>query len=306
MALYGVPHSNVVHSYKAMTEAGLRAWVEANPGRVEERDALGWTPLAYAANAHSAATVAWLIDEKGARVDATMRKGDTALCMASTVAALSVLLDRGANPTLVGGTRRATPLMWHARYMNVECVERLLQDPRVVATIDQETTGMLRGWSAMHMVCFPNIIDPVPPGVRACVLHLLLQAGAHTTIVNVSREDSLQMLLRHYPAEREGAALLRQAKAEAEATFLLVKIRSLASIHACAASAITVAGSATTIATVAGGGRGGAAAAAAAAAVTKVGFQPHTRTVTRPKKKQALLRVLPTYIQGRVERGELL
>jgi len=36
MALYGVPHSNVVHSYKAMTEAGLRAWVEANPGRVEE------------------------------------------------------------------------------------------------------------------------------------------------------------------------------------------------------------------------------------------------------------------------------
>ena len=55
-----------------MTEAKLRQWVDANPGWVNDRDMAGETPLYVAARfKRSLPLVLWLLDDKGADVNAT-------------------------------------------------------------------------------------------------------------------------------------------------------------------------------------------------------------------------------------------
>ena len=62
--------------FRQMSEAGLRQWVEANPGRVNDRDSEGLTPLIAAASIkESLSLVVWLLDEKGADVNGTMADG---------------------------------------------------------------------------------------------------------------------------------------------------------------------------------------------------------------------------------------
>jgi len=66
-----------------MTEAELRQWVEANPGRVNDRDRIGFTPLLTAASRKDGLSmVMWLPDEKGVGVNATMANGGSALHVA--------------------------------------------------------------------------------------------------------------------------------------------------------------------------------------------------------------------------------
>jgi len=61
-----------------MKEAALRQWVEANPGRVNDRDRNGETPLFRAAWRHnSLALVVWLVGEKGVDMNATARRAWT-------------------------------------------------------------------------------------------------------------------------------------------------------------------------------------------------------------------------------------
>jgi hypothetical protein len=68
-------------NYRTMKEAGeLRQWVEANPGRVNGWDGYGNTPLSVVVGAKKDLPLAlWLLDEKGADVNATTSLGWTAL-----------------------------------------------------------------------------------------------------------------------------------------------------------------------------------------------------------------------------------
>ena len=70
-------------SFEVMGEAEVRQWVEANPGRVNDSDntVFGLTPLVVAAWKHTHSLVVWLLDEKGAEVNAPTLLGNTALHM---------------------------------------------------------------------------------------------------------------------------------------------------------------------------------------------------------------------------------
>ncbi len=123
------------------TEAGLRQWVEANPGRVNDSDSQGRTPLLIAvASLQSLPLVFWLLDEKGA--------------------------DRGADPTL-RDCKGETPLITQAYYERAGKVAHLLQDPRVRATIDVQDRD---GRTALYQACCLrdetvaiSIVHPSPP-----------------------------------------------------------------------------------------------------------------------------------------------
>lgn len=67
-------------SFYEMSEAELRQWVEANPGRVDDRDRDGFTPSWAAVDSlRSIPLMTWLLDEKGADVNATYINGSTLL-----------------------------------------------------------------------------------------------------------------------------------------------------------------------------------------------------------------------------------
>lgn len=72
-------------SFREMSEAELRQWVEANPGRVNHRDSRGSMPLFSAAcRKEGLSLVVWLLDEKGADVNGALSNGYTPLqCAAS-------------------------------------------------------------------------------------------------------------------------------------------------------------------------------------------------------------------------------
>ena len=86
--------------FRAMTEAQLREWVEAHPGRVNDRDRIGFTPLRIAVSQFSSLPlVLWLIDEKGADVNGGSGFGVMPLRFACSFDMFTALLDRGADPT---------------------------------------------------------------------------------------------------------------------------------------------------------------------------------------------------------------
>lgn len=66
--------------FRLMTEAELRLWVDANPGLVNDCDGWGTSPL-YAAAYYleSLPMVLWLLNEKGADVNARLNDGQTSL-----------------------------------------------------------------------------------------------------------------------------------------------------------------------------------------------------------------------------------
>lgn len=123
-----------------MTEAELRAWVEANPGRRNHVDTHGWTPL-YSAVCRQASLdlTLWLLDEKGADVNARNQDRRIPLHGASTLAILNVLIDRGA--ILTKQDREGdTVLMSQVCHADLEIVARLLQEPSVRAAVDNVTS----------------------------------------------------------------------------------------------------------------------------------------------------------------------
>lgn len=155
-----------------MSDAQLLQWMEANPGRVNDRDSLGMTALYDSADFEEICpTLLWLLDVKGVDVNATTSWGATPLHGADNLPTLIALLDRGADPTLVTpyGT---TPLMLQASASggDVGIVERLLQYLRVRATVNMQDK---RGNTVLHYAC-----------KSAANVHFLLQTGANPNITN--------------------------------------------------------------------------------------------------------------------------
>lgn len=98
--------------FAVMSEVELRQWVEANPGRVNDRDSRGATPLWVAVyDLKSVALVRWLVKERGADVNLAEDDGSTPLHFVESLDVLSVLLECGADPTLQESDHGATPLV---------------------------------------------------------------------------------------------------------------------------------------------------------------------------------------------------
>lgn len=81
---------------------------------------------------------------------------------------------------------------------------RLLQDPRVSATIDFKDGD---GNTALHYAC---IYYPGKKKKPAMVRHLL-QAGANPTLTNKQRLAPLALLQQQWPSHRGAIALLEKA-----------------------------------------------------------------------------------------------
>ena len=210
--------------FRQMIETGLRQWVETNPGRVNDRDREGLTPLIAAASIkESLSLVVWLLDEKGADVNGTMADGTSAFHAAGSLDILTALLDRGADPTLAY-EENSLPIMWHASFGTEDTVARLLQEPRVRATVNVQDRD---SETALHWACktFGTF------GAREAVapkVHLLLQAGADPLVTNNYGETLLDWVRVHYPTYHAVIALLEQypdAQKDAEKATLLVKAR---------------------------------------------------------------------------------
>lgn len=108
-------------TFSSMKETGMREWVAKNPDKVNEPDAAGDVVLCRAASKASSSFVAALVDKYGADVRRRDRRGVTVLHLASSAATVSVLLERGADPTAVDALDE-TPLMYHTRRKSLDCV----------------------------------------------------------------------------------------------------------------------------------------------------------------------------------------
>ena len=147
-------------------KAELRQWVEANPGRVNDRDHSGETPLLAAViYEKSLPLVVWLLDKKGADVNGTNEDGASALHYAVSLDVLTALLNRGADPT-IANSHGVRPLMWGAQHGTVDVVARLLQDPRVRGCIDVQDGD---GATALHHACYNcSYLDIATPSSAPC------------------------------------------------------------------------------------------------------------------------------------------
>jgi len=202
-----------------MTKKKLRRWVQANPTRVNDRDGRAQTPLhAAAGSLDSLSLVLWLLDEKGADLNVQDHIGDTPLHLTDSRKIITALLDHGADSSLLRDIT-LTPLMWHAYDGKVACLKRLLQDPRVRATVDFQGEG---GDTALPDACTLEGYTKKKP---AMIRHLL-QAGANPFLTNKQGLTPLALLQQQWPSYRGAIALLGQAP-EAEKASLLVKARRL-------------------------------------------------------------------------------
>jgi hypothetical protein len=103
--------------FSEMNEAEMSQWVNENPGKVNVVfTQYGGLLLHYAARLASPSFVAELVDKHGAST--TLHcigcGGGTALNLADSAATISVLMERGANPTAVDSLDQ-TPLMNYGR-----------------------------------------------------------------------------------------------------------------------------------------------------------------------------------------------
>lgn len=205
-----------VACFRGMTEVQLRKWLEANPKHLNAMGDYLWTPLYTATILKSLPLVLWLLDEKGADVNKWANGGERPLHAASTLV-LNALLDRGANPTLKHDWSDDTPLMTHVSAGRIDMVTRLLQDPRVRATIN------LKGYNrntALHYGSEPG------DKIGSSIIHLLLQAGANSYPMNLYGWTPLADLRRNHCTHHTSIALLDQAP-NAKKAFLIVKGRRL-------------------------------------------------------------------------------
>jgi ankyrin repeat protein len=72
-----------------------------------------------------------------------------------------------------------TILMWHAVFGSVECVEALLQDARVLATINATARHNKGDFNALQMVCETNRRNDAH---RSRIIQLLIRAGADINV----------------------------------------------------------------------------------------------------------------------------
>jgi ankyrin repeat protein len=134
-----------------------------------------WTPLWIAA-CHGNLELARLLLDAGADVNATTRKGLTALREAALIGATEIvqlLLERGADPEIMPLEFQDPPLLAAASRSHTETVKLLLD---VGANVNAQQSG---GWSALHYALLHKsketvalILDHSPDVNAATMAHL--------------------------------------------------------------------------------------------------------------------------------------
>jgi len=109
--------------------------------------------------------------------------------------------------------------MIQAHFGSVDVVARLLQDPRVRATVNLQIT---RGKTALHSASCNE-----DETWATSIVHLLLQAGTDPKVTDNEGRTPLAYL-RHFQPSRHAAITLLDQAPDAEKASLLVKSRRLA------------------------------------------------------------------------------
>lgn len=215
-------------SFYSLSDVELRQWVEDHPDHVNDLDGQGATALARASlfknDAVAVPLVQWLIDTKGADVNRRTEGGRTALHVARTMPPIRALLERNAGPTRLddGGW---SPLMQQARWGRPACVACLLEDRRVVETINATVTKerTAHGCTALHIA---RAAPKVQPTDRPTFLRLLLAAGADPCRQDGHGRTPLQLLKEQHPANEAALAALEEG-IDAERAISLIQVRRL-------------------------------------------------------------------------------
>ena len=215
----------LVFEFEWTTEAQLRQWVEAYPGRVNEGDEMSWTPLHAAVCAiHSLPLVLWLLDKMGADVNCMTYHKDLPLHFAHTTEIIVALLDHGADHTILEDDG-LTPLMYQMSQMDGcgEAVKCLSEDPRSRVTVN--IIGA-HGFTALHHASNMTLFNGEPDDTEAAlVVGFLLQAGADPEHTDSDGRTPLVCYRQRHPTHHTTIALLVRALAEAETSSFLVKVR---------------------------------------------------------------------------------
>jgi ankyrin repeat protein len=103
-------------------------------------------------------------------VNGKSQYGNTPLHRAASLDILNALLERAADPTIQTNVGWS-PLMDYTIWDRTDLVKRMLQDPRVRASIDVQNRD---GDTALHFACHFASRESVAP-----LVHLLLEAGAN-------------------------------------------------------------------------------------------------------------------------------
>ncbi len=121
---------------------------------------------------------------------------------------LDVLLTEVGRNLAEMDPRGCTPLMQHARWGNDSVVRRLLQEPRVLASVDTavEVPGPWRGYTALHFACSSS---PPKPLARLSTIQHLLGAGADTSLYDMEGDLAVEILHRKHPGDARAANALR-------------------------------------------------------------------------------------------------
>ena len=154
--------------------------------------------------------------EKGPDVNFLDMEGFTPLHFAQSLDVLKVLLDCGADPA-VQNDEGSTPLMWQLSRGYYDSAARLLEDPRVRATVNVQD---FKGDTALHELS----VDGETPDES--VVAQLLKAGADPTLENNHRERVLDWYEDDFLTHPTTLALLEQSLSAEKASFL-VKVRRL-------------------------------------------------------------------------------
>lgn len=161
-----------------------------------------------------------LLDEKGADVNAKDHIGDAPLHLTDSPEIITALLNHVADPCLLSDIT-LTPLMWHAYRSDgkVACVTRLLQDPRVRATVNLQDGD---GITVLHDACTLE----EDKNETSAMVRDLLQAGANPFLTDKYGLTPLAVLQQQWPENNAAISLLLQAL-DAQKASVLVKARRL-------------------------------------------------------------------------------
>jgi len=192
-------------NFSTIRESQFTLWVFANPGHAEAPDSRGNTSLWAAARRGNYTLVSHLLVSRGVDVNGRTGNGSTAIHHAHNEEVLGFLLGGGAEP-VVWNDKGWLPLMHHVQAGRSECVARLLEDPRVRASIDTVVRGEdFEGFSALHLACWHNNVTPT---AKLAILRHLLEAGADPTLPN----EPLEVALIEEAMDGQRAASLIKAR----------------------------------------------------------------------------------------------
>eukprot|EP00624_Nannochloropsis_granulata_P007274 evm.model.NODE_7041_length_21246_cov_21.304998.4 len=170
--------SHACTDFYAMSEAQLQHWIMTNPERLHTRGKSGATILRVATEKGYSALARWLIIKKKIGKDGHVVPPKTLLHIARTADIMRALLHLPFDLTALYVDGK-TILMWHAVFGSVECVEALLQDARVLATINATARHNKGDFNALQMVCETNRRNDAH---RSRIIQLLIRAGADINV----------------------------------------------------------------------------------------------------------------------------